>query len=60
MPLDSETRYELATRLKTHADHYERLGNQHPAWRYPAMVADMRLAANELVVTLSATEREQP
>jgi hypothetical protein len=40
---------DLAQRLLTHADHYERLGKEHPSWRYPQMVMDMRAAARELV-----------
>jgi len=43
-----EDRLDLATRLRTHADHYERLGETHPAWRYPQMLMDMREAARVL------------
>jgi hypothetical protein len=40
---------DLAIRLRTHADHMERIGKEHPAYAYPAAVKDMRDAADQLI-----------
>ncbi len=46
--MTQQDRGDLAARLAIHADHVERIGEQHPPYRYPALVLDLRDAATEL------------
>lgn len=43
-----QDRRDLAARLVIHADHVERIGADHPAYRYPALAKDLRDAAQVL------------
>lgn len=48
MTMTHSEKRDLAARLVIHADHVERIGGNHPAYRYPQLVVDLKAAATEL------------